>query len=87
MEKTLNSQFMRKTDELRSQEAWNWLKIVLLRKKRRNAKSTNSVSHPYVGCAEKERKHLVMWLSVMWLKNVRCLHKSSTVYIDMIGLV
>ena len=37
MEKILNSQFMRKTDELRSQEAWNWLKIVLLRKKRRNA--------------------------------------------------
>ena len=34
MEKTFNSQFMKKRDELRSQEAWNWLKIVLLKKKK-----------------------------------------------------
>ena len=32
MEKSLNSQFMRKTDKVRSQETWNWLKTGLLKK-------------------------------------------------------
>ena len=32
MEKPLHSQFMRKTDEERSQETWNWLKIRFLKK-------------------------------------------------------
>ena len=33
MEKPLHSQFMRKTDEVRSHETWNWLKAGLLKKK------------------------------------------------------
>ena len=42
---------------------------------------TNSIKSN-VGCAEKESKQ-----SVMWLQNVKCLHKNSTAYGNMIELV
>ena len=43
--------------------------------KQHKEQSWQTVSHSYVDCAEKERKQ-----SVMWLQNIKCLHKSSTTY-------
>ena len=72
MEKPLHLQFMKKTDELMTQETQNWLKTGLLKKETEGmlmaaldqALTTNSIKgkadsmpHLYVDCAEKERKH------------------------------
>ena len=75
---------MRKTDEMKSQETWNLVKTGLLKKTGGMLMPAQKMDayETLIDRKKKERKQ-----SIIWLQNVKCLHKSITTYDNMIELV